>query len=277
MKRVSKDDHKDFISWAKANTANRVYPCSIAEGFQSGDIYVNDGDEPEAALFWHYCGFGYISGKASEEFLSEVYVKMTSGIDRRLVLITADDDVIAYFRDKDVLMDSRAEYVYLPKGEPGAAVKSGNADVAAEIEDTGTIVEAVNAGAIAAADFQIEQIDAGNISKIGGRIIPSFSWESPEQFLKEGFGYVVLDRGRVCAVAFSAAVSSDEIDIGVETVEDHRRMGLAAMLADRMCRHITGLGKKPVWAHSISNKGSMNTALKCGFVQDRINTVIKKK
>ena len=257
MKKVSEDDHKDFISWAKANTANRVYPCSIAEGFQSGDIYVNDGDEPEAALFWHYCGFGYISGKASEEFLSEVYEEMTSGLERRLVLITADDDVIAYFRDKDVLMDSRAEYAYLPKGEPGAAVESGNADVAA--------------------DFQIEQIDAGNISKIGGRIIPSFSWESPEQFLKEGFGYVVLDRGRVCAVAFSAAVSSDEIDIGVETVEDHRRMGLAAMLADRMCRHITGLGKKPVWAHSISNKGSMNTALKCGFVQDRINTVIKKK
>ena len=268
MKKVSEDDHKDFISWAKANTANRVYPCSIAEGFQSGDIYVNDGDDPEAALFWHYCGFGYISGKASEEFLSEAYVKMTSGIDRRLVLITADDDVISFFCDKDVLMDSRAEYTYLPKENSGAIAETGNAGIEAEME---------NAGVVVAADFQIEQIDAGNISKIEGRIIPSFSWESPEQFLEEGFGYMALDRGQVCAVAFSAAVSSDEIDIGVETAEDHRRMGLAAMLADRMCRHITGLGKKPVWAHSISNKGSMNTALKCGFVQDRINTVIKKK
>ena len=248
MRKVSEDDHKDFLSWAKANTANRVYPCSIAEGFQSGDIYVNDGDDPEAALFWHYCGFGYITGKASEGFLSDVYEEMICARDRRLVLITADDDVTSYFRDKDVLMESRAEYVYLSKG---------------------------NAAAMAAADFQIEQIDAGNISKISGRIIPSFSWESPEQFLEEGFGYVALDGGRVCAVAFSAAVSQDEIDIGVETVEDHRKMGLAAMLADKMCRHITGLGKKPVWAHSISNKGSMNTALKCGFVQDRINTVIR--
>ena len=89
-------------------------------------------------------------------------------------------------------MESRAEYVYLSKG---------------------------NAAARAAADFQIEQINAGNISKIEGRIIPSFSWESPEQFLEEGFGYVALDRGQVCAVAFSAAVSSDEVDIGVETAE----------------------------------------------------------
>ena len=87
MKKVSEDDHKDFISWAKANTANRVYPCSIAEGFQSGDIYVNDGDDPEAALFWHYCGFGYITGKASEEFLSDIHKEMISVRDRRLVNI----------------------------------------------------------------------------------------------------------------------------------------------------------------------------------------------
>ena len=118
MRKVSEDDHKDFLSWAKANTANRVYPCSIAEGFQSGDIYVNDGDDPEAALFWHYCGFGYITGKASEEFLSDVYEEMISVRDRRLVLITADDDVISFFCDKDVLMDSRAEYTYLPQRCP---------------------------------------------------------------------------------------------------------------------------------------------------------------
>ena len=43
MNKISKNDYKNFISWAKENTANTVYPCSIAEGFQSGDIYVNDG------------------------------------------------------------------------------------------------------------------------------------------------------------------------------------------------------------------------------------------
>lgn len=112
--------------------------------------------------------------------------------------------------------------------------------------------------------------------KIEGRIIPSFSWASPEQFLKEGFGYIALDQGQVCAVSFSAAVSSDEIDIGVETHEDYRGKGLAAVLSDRMCEHILEVGKNPVWAHSSSNLGSMKTALKCGFVQDKINTVIRK-
>jgi len=251
MRKVSENDYSKFITWAKNNTANKVYPCSIAERIQSGDIYVNDDADVEAVFFWHYCGFGYISGKASDKLLGDIYSEMISGHNgRRLVLITADDDVTAFFRGRDVLMDSRAEYSYL---HPGSAAASGTDQ------------------------FRIEQIDTDNISKIEGRIIPSFSWDSSEQFLKEGFGYMVLNQGRVCAVAFSAAVSSDEVDIGVETNENNRRKGLAGFLAGRMCEHIVSIGKRPVWAHSVSNKGSMNTALKCGFVQDKINTVIRKR
>jgi len=250
MEKVSEINYGNYISWAKENTANIVYPCSIAEGFQSGDIYVNDGANVESVFFWHYCGFGYISGRASEKFMRDIYSEMIAVHNgRRLVLITSDDDVKAFFRDKDVRMDSRAEYSYLHPGNPLATERNA---------------------------FRIERIDAENISKIEGRIIPSFSWESSDRFLKDGFGYIALDQGRVCAVAFSAAVSSDEVDIGVETHEDYRRKGLAAILVNRMCEHITEIGKRPVWAHAISNKGSMNTALKCGFVQERINTVIQK-
>ncbi len=250
MRKINEKDYKEYSSWARENTANQVYPCSITEGFQSGEVYVNDGPDVESVFFWHYCGFGYISGHASDDFLQDIYSEMISGRnERRLVLITADDDVTAFFRNRNVLIDSRAEYAY--------PCRDGF-DVIDESE------------------YRIERITRENISKIEGRIIPSFSWESREQFLKEGFGYIALDQERVCAVAFSAAVSSMEIDIGVETHEDYRRKGLAAILAGRMCEHIVEIGKKPVWAHSISNKGSMNTALKCGFVQDRITTVIKK-
>ena len=251
MEKVSGNNYRNYILWAKENTANVVYPCSIAEGFQSGDIYVDADADLRAVFFWHYCGFGYISGKASDKLMSDIYSEMISSHSgRRLVLITSDDDVTAFFRDKNVLIDSRAEYSYLHQGSSLAIDRNA---------------------------FRIEQIDSENISKIEGRIIPSFSWESSEQFLKKGFGYVALDQGRVCAAVFSAAVSSFEVDIGVETHQEYRRLGLAAVLADRMCEHIIEIGKKPVWAHSVSNKGSMNTALKCGFVQDRINTVIKKK
>ena len=249
MRRILESDYNTYILWAKGSMANTVYPCSIAEGFQSGDIYVNDESNVDSVFCWHYCGFGYISGKFSEKMMGDIYSEMVSNHNgRRLVLITSDEDVIDFFRDRDVVMDSRAEYSY----HQGAA----------------TVINTE--------EFQTERINPENILKIKGRIIPSFSWESPDQCLKEGVGYIALDNGRVCAVAFSASVSSDEIDIGVETHEDYRRKGLAAILASKMCERIVEIGKRPVWAHSISNKGSMNTALKCGFVQNKINTVIRR-
>ena len=116
-----------------------------------------------AVFFWHYCGFGYISGKPSDRMLNDIYETMTSGhSERRLVLITADDEVTAFFRDKDVQMDLRAEYTYHPQ--------------AASIVPAPT-------------RFHIEKINLANISRIQGRIIPSFSWDSPERFLKDGFGH----------------------------------------------------------------------------------------
>lgn len=78
MRKASENDYRKFVMWAKNNTANNVYPCSIAEGSQSGDIYVNDDAYVETVFFWHYCGFGYISGNPSTGFLNDIYRKMIS-------------------------------------------------------------------------------------------------------------------------------------------------------------------------------------------------------
>jgi hypothetical protein len=41
-----------------------------------------------------------------------------------------------------------------------------------------------------------------------------------------------------------------------------------------MCAEFISQGKKPVWAHAETNTASMHTALRCGFVQSRINSMI---
>lgn len=247
MNRIPETDYREYIPWAEMNTANRVYPLSIAEGIQPEEIYEEEG----AVFFWHYCGFGYISGKPSAHFLNEILEEMKPSVDRRrLVLITHDEDVISFFRQRDVQISSRFEYSYSSDKRQHIAMNQDR--------------------------FTIAVIDQKNISLIKGRIIPSFSWDSPQRFLEKGFGYAALENETVCAAAFSSAVSSDEVDIGVETLPEYRNNGLASALADRMCRHIAASGKKPVWAHGAANAGSMNTALKCGFVMDRINAMIRR-
>lgn len=229
-------------------TSNTVYPLSIAEGFQDGNVIFSD--DSKAALFWHYCGFAYLSGSVEESFLEKIYQEyFEKTLDRRFVLITDNSKVIDFFSNKeDIVTDKRVEYRFGDFLQSSPECK-----------------------------YKVEPISANNYDRIHGNIVPTFSWSSKEHFLKNGFGFVALDVDKVIAVAFSAAVSSDEVDIGVETDENYRHQGLAKVVADRMCREIISQGKKPVWAHAIANEGSKYTALGVGFLEDRVNTVIRKK
>ena len=242
----------DYIEYAKQTSSNRVYPLSIAEGYQSGDIIADNINDVQCVMFWHYCGFAYLSGKVTEPFLnriSEDYFRKETK--RRFVLITDDEKVIQFFEGKDgLVMDQRKEYSF---GD----------DVTFSKEDFHT-------------DLRIVKIDASNIKAIQGRIIPAFSWESDDAFLKNGFGYVAMDGDKYAAVAFSAAVSSEEVDIGVETNEAYRNRGLAKILAGYMIREIRTDGKTPVWAHAAGNTASMKTALGVGFKEIHSNTIIRK-
>ena len=232
--------------YARNCSANSVYPMSMAEGFQDGTV-ISDGD---AVLFWHYAGFAYISGNPDEKFLNKIYRKyFQKEPERRFVLVTDDPKVEEFFAGKEgVRLEKRAEYRF---GKlPNAAREC---------------------------KYRTEQISGTNYDRIHGKIVPDFSWASREQFLKNGFGFVALDGEKVIAVVFSAAVSSEEVDIGIETDESYRHKGLAKVLADRMCREIIKQGRQPVWAHSVSNEGSKRTAESAGFVQERVNTVILRK
>lgn len=247
MKRI---DSFPYSEYAKQCSSNRVYPLSIVEGMQNGEIIPDDENNINAVLFWHYSGFAYLSGNVNESFLQRIYEEYyKTERERRFILITDDPKVVQFFSDKDdLVLDKRTEYSF------------------------GTLLSTE-----CKCDYRIERIDESNYDRIQGRIIPTFSWTGKEQFLDKGFGYVALDEEKVIAVAFSAAISSEEVDIGVETDENYRHKGLAKALADKMCREVLSIGKKPVWAHAVANEGSKYTALAVGFVEDRVNTVIRKK
>ena len=251
MVKIHRSKYRDYIAYAERCTADRVYPMSIVTGAQSGEIYT---DGTECVLFWHYCGFAYISGIPGPDLLEEIYREfLTADTGRRFLLITDLESVSDHYADRDPLqLDKRIEYFHsgMPEDPPA-------------LDD----------------HFMIEPITADNTEDIRGLITPSFSWESSCAFLQNGFGFLARSRkdSRFAAAAFSSAVSPEEVDIGVETSEVFRYNGLASYLAYRMCEEIILQGKKPVWAHAEANAGSRKTAIRTGFVPCRVNTVIRRK
>ena len=125
-------------------------------------------------------------------------------------------------------------------------------------------------------DCELKIIDAEILSKMKGRITPYFSWSNANDFLSNGKGYCVITNGEIAAWAFSAAVSDNEIDIGVETQENYQHRGFAAIVSKAMLKYILEHNKKPVWACHYKNLASAKLAEKIGFTKIAECFVIKR-
>lgn len=231
MYKVKSSSEYNYL--AKEIRCGAVYPFSMTQGFQSGDIYT-DG---KAVLFHHDCGFAFLCGDIGDTVLSDVYSLMRK-TERRLMLFS-EKEYITHFFEKlpDISINTRYFYTY------------DGQDVSEENKI-----------------YPIKRIDRVTIGQLDGKITPSFSWNT-DDFLQKGFGYAVISDDIPVSWAFSAAVSNDEVDIGVEIAEKYRGKGLAKIAVNEMIKAITVQGKKPVWACHSLNTGSQKLAERAGFVK----------
>ena len=249
MEKLSIDKYPSIVPLIKSISCGQVYPLSVAEGTGSGDIYTSEG----SFLIWHQSGFAYVCGGPGEAFLDQVCQQFLSprcDLPRRFILFTADPRVEAYFRDRPgIVLGRRCNFCYPEERVPS-------------VPDAGP-------------GYQLRTLDPELINELPGRITPRFSWSSPEEFHKNGMGFCLLHGDEPVSWAFSAAVSSEETDIGIETVPDHQHMGLGLITAGRMIQFCLEHHKRPVWACDAGNLASRRLAEKLGFVKDFEYTTVR--
>ena len=222
-------------------TCGEVYPESVLQGYQSGEVYRFGG----CRVVWHSCGFAFMYGIPTAKDITQIsYLMHTARLeDRRFVLFCENERLGRYFEMNSGVKVEKRYFFELAQQSPG--------------------VTALPQG------FVIKPIDASILPRLDGRIKPSFSWESDESFLQKGVGFCAMYGDTPAAWAFSAAVSDREIDIGGETLEGCRGKGLAAAVAGKMAAYVLSIGKKPVWACHSGNIASQKTAARAGFVKVR--------
>lgn len=244
MKEISADNFGEYIAAAKANELCRVYPMSVAERIQKGYIYTDDGGE--AVLFRHKNNFAFMVGSPERSFLDEVHeLIMNEG----LKFITADDSISRYMAELGGIAGyPRTFYSYPDGASPEAKLPDG---------------------------YTVRLIDRELFSRITGFVVPSYYWWSAEDFVKNGHGVCIMKGDEPASWAFSSAVSSEEMDIGIETAEKYRHCGLAEAAAAQMIKTMPQ-DKRPVWTCQTDNRGSARIAEKAGFVR-RCESVLLRK
>ena len=221
----------------KASLINlgKVYALSVVLGYQTGKIY----SLGNLVVIHHNCGFAFVCGDPSEEELSALY--RYAGTMHRFSWFCEDERSAAYLENQPGIMIRKRLFLEYSAGEVERA----------EIPD----------------GLELREMDEELGMSMKGRITLAFSWDNYEQFAKHGKGFCLTDNGIPVAWAFSAAVSDEEIDIGVECLEEYRHRGLSAIVVREMIRYVLGIGKKPTWACIDTNEYSRKLAEKCGFVR----------
>ena len=220
----------------------KVYPLSILEGIQRGEIFVDNDETPTVALTWHYCGFANILGDYDESFIDDT-VKMMQcppeGHSGRMALQTENDCRLENMILRTPMVARNERYIFEFSGE--------QAD----------LTHMTEAG--------LQEITIENYELMRGRIVPTFSWENKEEFIKNGFGYCLIQDGQMLACAFASGISKEYVDIGVETAEECRGKGYGKIVSAAMVKETLRRGKIPVWDCDTRNEASMKLACSVGF------------
>ena len=246
--------YSDLISIAGTHKCGSVYPLSVAEGIQEGDVFSDSVDTLEKVLFWTQSGFAYLFGEVDEPFLEDIYDIMldrNKTNEKRFILMSKDEYAENYFKTKD---DICIEKRYLFEYAGDKIINEFHLPSGCELKE----------------------MDEELLKKISGTIVPSLFWKNVNDFLTKGKGYCISCGDEVVAWAFSAAISTKEIDIGIETNQKYQHQGLGKIVAKKMIQYTIEQSKQPVWACHYKNRASEKMAGKLGFVKMFECLVIKK-
>ena len=70
MNRAVRTEYRKYADRISADIPGAVFPLSVIEGIQSGDIYEDGGD----LLIWHRCGFAFVTEGCGTQMLDFAYV-----------------------------------------------------------------------------------------------------------------------------------------------------------------------------------------------------------
>jgi len=237
---------------------NTLFAQAVVEQKIRGDIFVDDNDCPETFYILHPYGMSLLMGKsdniefnnAFREYVLNTYRKRNKiewmqaySEDWHLVLENMFNNKIPLHVEVDTRVNFKLNKIkYLTS-------RLCNTDPYIKIIPT----------------------SKNDFNKMTGSVIPKFFWNNSEEFMANGAGYSLFYEESLAAMAFSSAVDSNTLELGIETIEQFRGKSFAYKVCSALIDYCLERGLEPVWACKLTNIGSYKLAQKLGF-EEVLNT-----
>jgi RimJ/RimL family protein N-acetyltransferase len=235
----------------------RLVIDAVIAGSSPGSVWVDDADQPRAALLWDHAHCFYLTGIAHNpsfnRWIQRLLMEQIFPEARRLNVFKVyysdpawEEQIPAIFAPIPLEQWERVHYML-----PTPSRLDWHDSIPA-----GFRVEAISETLLTRADLKHtdsvrEEIESG--------------WNSLAGFLQNGFGYCVLNDEGIVGWCTAEYVSRDQCGIGIETVEAYGRQGFATLTASAFVDHCAAHSIIPHWDSWKNNLPSVRVAEKLGF------------
>ena len=239
--------------------------CSLAvlDGHSPGRVYVDDVAQPQTAFMFAPEGC-YLVGEPGSTtfsealcrgiFAQEIFGMPVSALAFVVYPESWVDQLTTVFGPREPIVQTRRHYV----------CEKVEHDWRATLPD-GFAAHSIDRDLLDRPGLQIPE-------HINGWMVGN--WGSVASFLERGFGAVTIHGNQVVSWSVCDCVTSDACEIGIHTLPELRRRGLAAATAAAATEHALSTGYAQVgWQCAEDNLGSIGTAERVGFRLERCYTM----
>lgn len=263
MKLLDKNKYGKLIEPIKQVTFNTLFAEAVIEHKISGEIFVDDIDKPHTYYIVHPYGMTLLFGDSNnEDFNSDFksYSLNRGNIRNKHEWMQAfpntwDNVLPKLFGDNLVTSSDNKE-----SQETGIIELNTRVNFEFNKENFLRFKQS-----IIDSDIKIIRTDRQVFREMPGSVVPSYFWETEDDFLNNGVGFSLYYKGKLASTAYSSCINDSQLELGIETVPEYRSKGFAKYVCQVLIDYCIENEYEPIWACRLENIGSYKLAQKVGF------------
>jgi RimJ/RimL family protein N-acetyltransferase len=259
---LAKDKYELAIHDLMGMRINNLFARSVVENHVDGKVFVDDDINPNLFYVIHPYGMSLLFGKVSADFCT---TRLKDYILCRNKLRKTNEFLQVYPNEIETKIDKiLGEKLYLVENmqnhEDQIFVKHKRINFKFNHEIFSKFIS--NHGLN---KYIFRKVDDSLFNETEGKVVPKRFWNNANDFTLYGVGYTLRYDSQDVAIAFSAFLHDDMLELGIETKEKYRRHGFACIVCAKLILYCLENNFEPVWSCGLDNRASYNLALTLGF------------
>jgi GNAT superfamily N-acetyltransferase len=263
---LNKNDYHKAIIPLREVTFNNLFARSVVEQHITGTVYADRNSEPRTFYIIHPYGMALLHGDTNNENFNSAlldYILNKNKIRKRIEWLQV------YPEKWNAMFSSLLGInILLKKDLKSPEEIQGNARV---IQNTRVNFKFNPARyrkfkeSLSSYKYEIVRTDLQMFNDIPGSVVPKYFWGNEDHFLTYGVGFSLKYNNNLACTAYSAFIHDNQLELGIETVEQYRGKGLALQTCAQLIEYCLKNNYEPVWACRLENYASFKLAQKLGF------------